>query len=140
MRSSLVYTIPVLVLFSLISILWQQQTENVVRAHGKSDDQGRNILKRYGIVGDGKTDCSAAIQRAVDASAGSLHFPRGVYRLTKTVTIELNEVGPTSLAGDGTATFIMSGPGPARVVQIALLLRQTMNASKLPAEVLGLRY
>lgn len=67
----------------------------------------------YGAKGDGKTDDTAAVQRMVDASAGSLRFPRGQYRFTKPVIIDLNKVGPTSISGDGTATILMEGAGPA---------------------------
>lgn len=70
-------------------------------------------VKAYGARGDGKTDDSAAIQRAVDSKQGQIVFPKGVYRLTKTVTIDLDKLGPTSISSDGTATIIMAGPGPA---------------------------
>jgi hypothetical protein len=70
-------------------------------------------VKAYGARGDGKTDDSAAIQRAVDSRQGQIVFPKGVYRLTKTVTIDLDKLGPTSISSDGTATIIMAGPGPA---------------------------
>ncbi len=70
-------------------------------------------LATLGIVGDGKTDDAAAIQKAVDRGVGTLRFPRGVYRLTKTVVIDLDKVGFTSLVGDGTARFVMAGAGPA---------------------------
>jgi len=67
----------------------------------------------HGAVGDGKTDDTAAIQKMVDASFGSLYFPRGQYRLTSPIVIDLTKVGPTSISGDGTATFLMEGAGPA---------------------------
>lgn len=70
-------------------------------------------VKAYGARGDGKTDDSAAIQRAVDSKQGQIVFPKGVYRLTKTITIDLDKLGPTSISSDGTATIIMAGPGPA---------------------------
>lgn len=64
-------------------------------------------------VGDGVADDTAAIQSIIDAQTGSLEFSRGVYRLTKTVTIDLDRVGWTSLSGNGVAQFRMDGPGPA---------------------------
>ena len=70
-------------------------------------------LSDYGVVGDGKTDVTAAIQKLVDAPVGVLRFPTGQYRLTKPVVIDLNKVGPTSISGDGTATILMEGAGPA---------------------------
>lgn len=69
-------------------------------------------VQSLGIAGDGRTDVGAAIQQAVDAH-GSLFFPKGVYRLTRTVEIDLSKTGVASLSGDGTARFIMAGAGPA---------------------------
>jgi hypothetical protein len=63
-------------------------------------------------TGDGKTDDTAAIQKMVD-QGGAVRFGRGVYRLTKTVVIDLDKNGFTSLSGDGVARFIMEGAGPA---------------------------
>jgi hypothetical protein len=69
-------------------------------------------VKDFGAVGDGKADDSAAIQKAVDAGGGVV-FPSGTYRVTRTVTIDLDRVGFTSLVGDGTARIVMAGKGPA---------------------------
>jgi hypothetical protein len=70
-------------------------------------------LREYGAVGDGQADDTAAIQKAVDAGEGSIVFPKGVYKLTTTVTIDLDKTGFTSLTGDGTARIVMAGSGPA---------------------------
>ena len=66
-----------------------------------------------GLVGDGVADESEAIQAAVDAGTGHLQFERGVYRLTKTIEVDLDRVGPTNLSGGGVARFVMEGQGPA---------------------------
>jgi hypothetical protein len=65
-----------------------------------------------GAVGDGKTDDTAAIEKAV-LSHGSLLFPKGTYRLTRTINIPLSETGFAALSGDGTARIVMAGAGPA---------------------------
>tara|TARA_R110002111_G_scaffold262694_1_gene340225 strand:+ start:171840 stop:173270 length:1431 start_codon:yes stop_codon:yes gene_type:complete len=70
-------------------------------------------VKSYGATGDGTTDDTAAIQRAVDSRQGSILFPQGVYRITKTISVDLEKLGPTSVSSDGTATIIMAGAGPA---------------------------
>lgn len=67
----------------------------------------------FGAVGDGKADDTAAIQKAVDSDSGTVRFEKGTYRLTKTVTVNLNEHGPVALVGDGTARIVMAGAGPA---------------------------
>jgi hypothetical protein len=59
------------------------------------------------------TDDATAIQKAVDSGAGTIRFSRGTYRLTRTVVIELDKTGFTSLVGDGTARIVMAGAGPA---------------------------
>jgi hypothetical protein len=70
-------------------------------------------VRDFGAVGDGTADDTAAIQKAVDAKVGDVCFPRGVYRISRPLVIDLDEVGPTSLAGTGTARIVMAGPGPA---------------------------
>jgi hypothetical protein len=70
-------------------------------------------LGDFGVAGDGTTDDTAAIQRAVDAGIGELRFWRGRFRLTKPVVVNLDKTGVTSLSGGGVATVVMAGAGPA---------------------------
>ena len=63
-------------------------------------------------IGDGKADDTAAVQSVVDAG-GAVRFPRGNYRLTKSVIVDLDKTGFISLNGDGVARFVMEGAGPA---------------------------
>ena len=65
-----------------------------------------------GAKGDGRADDTAAIQRAVDAG-GSIRFPTGTYRLTRTVRVDLDKTGFVALTADGTARVVMAGAGPA---------------------------
>jgi hypothetical protein len=65
-----------------------------------------------GVVGDGRADDTAAIQRLIDAG-GTVRFPRGTFRLTRPVTIDLDRTGWVALVGDGTARIVMAGAGPA---------------------------
>jgi len=70
-------------------------------------------VRDFGAIGDGRADDTAAVQKAIDAGEGGVVFPKGIYRLTKTIRIELDRVGFTSLVGDGTAKVVMAGAGPA---------------------------
>lgn len=63
-------------------------------------------------VGDGKADDSAAIQRLFD-SGGSVRLPKGTYRLTKTISVDLSKTGFAALSGDGTVRLMMEAAGPA---------------------------
>lgn len=38
-------------------------------------------VRAFGAIGDGKTDDTAAIQKAVDAGVGDVILPRGVYHI-----------------------------------------------------------
>ena len=75
--------------------------------HGVAD------VRSFGAIGDGKADDTDAIRKAADSGAGTVRFERGIYRLTSPITINLNEHGPISLVGDGTARIVMEGAGPA---------------------------
>jgi hypothetical protein len=66
-----------------------------------------------GVVGDGRADDTEAIQQAAAASDGVLLLPRGNYRITRPIEIDLDEMGPVSISGQGVARITMAGPGPA---------------------------
>ncbi|MBM3333681.1 right-handed parallel beta-helix repeat-containing protein [Candidatus Sumerlaeota bacterium] len=70
-------------------------------------------VRSFGAVGDGKADDTAAIEKAVHSGVGVVRLPKGVYRITKPVVIALDEVGYTTICGDGVARIVMDGPGPA---------------------------
>lgn len=70
-------------------------------------------VRDFGAAGDGMRDDTEAIQKAVNSGIGHIHFPKGIYRLTKPVVIELNKTGHIALTGSGVAQIVMAGPGPA---------------------------
>ena len=70
-------------------------------------------VKSFGAKGDGVSDDDAAIQKAVDSKAGTIRFPPGTYKLSKTIEVDLDKVGWTAFVGEGTARLVMTGPGPA---------------------------
>jgi hypothetical protein len=61
----------------------------------------------------GGADDTEAIQKAINGGPRAIHFASGKYRLTKTVLIDLDKSGFISLVGDGTASIVMEGSGPA---------------------------
>ena len=72
-------------------------------------------VKEFGARGDGITDDTDAISSAVERDTdGVLEFPRGSYRITRTIEIVLSETGTLGLSGKGgSARIIMEGEGPA---------------------------
>jgi len=64
-------------------------------------------------VGDGKNDDTDAIQRAIDGHISSISLPPGRYRLTRPLVVDLDKTGLVSFSGNGVATIVMDGPGPA---------------------------
>jgi len=64
-------------------------------------------------LADGQPDASGIVQSAVNSGLGDIHFPKGVYRFKRTVVIDLDQTGVTSISGNGTARIIMAGEGPA---------------------------
>ena len=72
-------------------------------------------IRNFGAKGDGRNDDTEAIQHAVEKAAdGVVEFPRGDYRIRRTVEVKLTEHGPLGLTGLGGAGRVtMAGPGPA---------------------------
>lgn len=110
MRSIVICVSTLLVLSCLLIMSPKTQSQNQSSEKPPALD---TTVKAFGALGDGAADDSDAIQRAVDSKQGQIVFPKGVYRLTKTITVDLDKLGPTSISSDGTATIIMAGPGPA---------------------------
>ncbi|MDA1276499.1 MAG: right-handed parallel beta-helix repeat-containing protein [Verrucomicrobia bacterium] len=84
-----------------------------IPTEGAGNDSQNAGVRGFGAKGDGKSDDTTAIQKAVDAGAGEIRFLRGVYRITRPIVIDLDRVGPTSIGADGPARILMNGPGPA---------------------------
>ena len=72
-----------------------------------------NVLD-FGAAGDGVMDDTEAIQHALDDGEGLIEFPRGTYRISKTLLVDLQKRSRTAISGlGGVAKIIMAGPGPA---------------------------
>lgn len=71
-------------------------------------------VRHFGAAGDGTTDDTAALQHAVDQGDGVIELPRGTYRITRSIEIDLERHGWLGLAGaHGTARIVMAAAGPA---------------------------
>jgi len=71
-------------------------------------------VKDFGATGDGRTDDSDSIQHAVEQGDGHVTLPRGVYRITRPITVELEKHGRSAIEGEGgTAKLVMDAAGPA---------------------------
>jgi hypothetical protein len=71
-------------------------------------------VRDFGARGDGRTDDTAALRRAVArCTSGALVFPAGDFRVTQTIEIKGAERGRLSLLGQGVGRVVMAGPGPA---------------------------
>ena len=68
-------------------------------------------VKDFGAKGDGVADDSGAISKAVfGATDGVVEFPRGTYRISRTIEIVLRETGAVGLTGrGGSAKIVMAG-------------------------------
>lgn len=86
------------------------------------------------LAGDGQTDDTEVLQALVNRG-GSIRLPRGEYRISRTITLDLSRSSWTSISGDAVARLRMAGPGPAfRVIGTH---RGTADPSTVKAEVWG---
>lgn len=71
-------------------------------------------VRAFGAVGDGLSDDTPAIEHALaDGKDGLLEFPRGTYRITRSISIDLAKTGRLAIQGSGgTAKLLMHAAGP----------------------------
>src|SRR4051794_20286375 len=91
-----------LIALSILAAAWRLTATQPAAPPSPAD------VRAFGARGDGKTDDTAAIQKAIDSGDGSIRFPRGTFRLTRSVVIDLDKVGPIAVVGDGTARVVMA--------------------------------
>ena len=78
-------------------------TASTARANEPGTNPTRKSVKEFGAIGDGRTDDSAAIEKALASNTGTLVFERGIYKLGRTIVIDLSKRGWTSIDGTGGA-------------------------------------
>lgn len=93
--------------FTIMAFLASLAVGGSARAANQGD------VRNFGAIGDGIADDTVAIQKAADSGIGAIKLSKGVYRVTKSIVIDLDKVGYTSFSGDGVANIVMAGPGPA---------------------------
>lgn len=92
---------------------WRRSATGQEQPKPAGEEQARATnVRHFGARGDGQADDTAALQAAVNRG-GSVVFPRGVYRITQPIVVELDRVGFTSLDGGEVARVVMAGAGPA---------------------------
>ena len=96
------------------NVIWIGLLAALLLAGGAAQGAGTDV-RDFGAVGDGETDDTAAIREAIaESDTGLIVFPRGDYRITETIEIELAETDRTSLNGmGGVGRVLMDGAGPA---------------------------
>jgi hypothetical protein len=70
-------------------------------------------LRDFGAVGDGRADDTAALEKAVRSGRGVVRISKGRFRITRTVTVELDKTGYIAFEGHGVGQIVMAGAGPA---------------------------
>ena len=66
-------------------------------------------VKSYGAVGDGQTDDTEAIRKAINnayAKNGTAYFPKGTYLISDTITLQKNDTRKLLIKGDGESVLI----------------------------------
>ena len=92
-------------------------------------------VKDFGASGDGVIDDRKAICHAMEQGEGLVEFPRGTYRISAPIEIDLEKSGFLALDGSGgTARLVMAGEGPAIRV-IGSYLRGSANPASVRPNV-----
>ncbi|HKB02256.1 MAG TPA: right-handed parallel beta-helix repeat-containing protein [Gemmataceae bacterium] len=64
------------------------------------------------LIGDGRADNTESLRQLL-RKEGTVVFPRGTFRITEPIVIDLDKIGPAAVVAHGNATLVMDGPGPA---------------------------
>lgn len=99
--------------FSAIALVFTQGAIVCAQQSRTTGSETIADVKVFGAHGDGVTDDTDAIQKAVNSGKGRIIFPKGVYRLTRPVEAILDRIGYLSIEGNGVARIEMAGAGPA---------------------------
>lgn len=95
------YSVPIFLLFIFFNAQFLfGQTESDNRIVFPKDSSVLNVKTDCGAIGDGKSDDTDALQKAIDLSCGPkttdkkiIYIPNGIYRVTKTLIINKGNAG-----------------------------------------------
>src|SRR5689334_4862440 len=70
-------------------------------------------VREFGAVGDGEADDTKALEKAIASGRGVVRIPKGKFRITRSILIELDKTGYIAIEGHGVGQIVMAGAGPA---------------------------
>jgi hypothetical protein len=76
-------------------------------------DPAQADVRDFGAVGDGQADDTAALEKAIQSGRGLVRLPKGRFRITRTLQVELDKTGYVAFEGHGVAQIVMAAAGPA---------------------------
>lgn len=99
-------------LFKFLIVVMMLCTSSFASAHTASDATFANV-RDFGAVGDGQADDTQALRKAIDSGRGVVVVPKGRFRITQTLDIELDRTGYISIEGHGVGQIVVACTGPA---------------------------
>lgn len=95
---------------------------------------------RWGVTGDGRTDDTAALQRAVDAAAGTgrtVRIPAGIYRIDAQVSLRLRSRMTLELAPGAVLKALPNASPRSAVLLLADVAEVTVRGGAIEGERAG---
>jgi hypothetical protein len=84
-----------------------------VAGQAVANDSSFANVRDYGAIGDGQADDTAAFLKAIAAKRGVVVVPRGKFRISQPLVVELDKTGYIAFEGHGVGQIIMAAAGPA---------------------------
>lgn len=105
-------------LVSFLVLLGKLFTPRIEEVHEASSSH-YDVIAVYGATGNGATDDTAAIQNAINdaeaAGGGVVFFPKGIYKISSTLTVTKSNV---QLEGTGSGSIVAMATSTGAVIKI----------------------